>query len=155
MNDEQRMRRAIELSRHAIDSGEGTPFGAVVVRDGVAIGEGWNQSRSLCDPTAHAEMIAIRNACRLENTLSLAGCDIFASGHPCPMCMAALHWVGVDRLIFGSSTAETATAAPMLSDAHVRAALLGEPSGRAIPSMQLLRDEAVAVIEAYGKGISS
>lgn len=150
MNDVHWMRRAIELARYAIDSGEGTPFGAVVVRDGEVLGEGWNQSRSLGDPTAHAEMIAIRKACQATQSLSLPGSTIFASGHPCPMCMAALYWVGVDRLIYGSSPAETAAAAPSLSDAHVRAALAGEAGGPVIPSEQLLRDEAVEVIAMYG-----
>ncbi|HEV8046355.1 MAG TPA: nucleoside deaminase, partial [Terriglobales bacterium] len=86
------MARAIELSLQNVRSGRGGPFGAVVVKNGAIIGEGTNQVTSTNDPTAHAEVIAIREACKMLGNFSLQGCEIYASCEPCPMCFGAIYW---------------------------------------------------------------
>ncbi|HNQ15641.1 MAG TPA: nucleoside deaminase, partial [Pyrinomonadaceae bacterium] len=89
---EEFMRRAIELAQNGIDSNNGGPFGAIVVKDGKIVGEGCNRVTSTNDPTAHAEIVAIRNACREINDFQLEGCVIYASCEPCPMCLGAIYW---------------------------------------------------------------
>ncbi len=85
------MRRAITLARRGSTAGHGGPFGAVIVRDGCIIGEGWNRVIATRDPTAHGEMVAIRDACRQIGNISLEGCDLYTSGQPCPMCLGAIY----------------------------------------------------------------
>ncbi|NCT85094.1 MAG: nucleoside deaminase [Comamonadaceae bacterium] len=108
MNDEQRfLREALELARANIRTG-GRPFGAVVVRDGEVIAAGVNEIHVSHDPTAHAEMVAIRAASRRFASPDLAGCAVYASGHPCPMCMAAMRMAGVARVAYAYSNADGA-----------------------------------------------
>ena len=104
------MRRAIELSHIHMEAGEGGPFGAVVVKDGTILGEGWNRVTSTCDPTAHAEVVAIRAACDYLGTFSLKGCEIYTSCEPCPMCLAAVYWSRLDAIFFGNTAADAARA---------------------------------------------
>ncbi|WP_027135744.1 nucleoside deaminase [Geminicoccus roseus] len=102
MNHETAMRRAIRLSIEKMEAGEGGPFGAVIVKDGRIVGEGWNKVTTSNDPTAHAEIVAIREACRALGTFSLAGATIYTSCEPCPMCMAAIYWARLDEVHYGN-----------------------------------------------------
>ena len=96
------MRRAVRLSAERMREGAGGPFGAIIVKDGKVIAEGWNRVTSSNDPTAHAEVTAIRAACEALGTFSLAGCDIYTSCEPCPMCLAAIYWARLDRIFFAN-----------------------------------------------------
>ena len=106
--DDQFLARAIELARHGSESGEGGPFGAVIVRDGKSIAEGWNRVVASHDPTAHAEISAIRTACAGAGSFHLHGCTLYASSEPCPMCLSAAYWAHIDRIVFANSRAEAA-----------------------------------------------
>ena len=106
--DERFMRRAVELSREGMEQGAGGPFGAVIAKDGRAVGEGWNHVTSGNDPTAHAEVVAIRAAAAALGTPDLSGCTLYASCEPCPMCLAAALWARIDRVVYGASHADAA-----------------------------------------------
>ncbi|MBC7892548.1 MAG: nucleoside deaminase, partial [Sphingobacteriaceae bacterium] len=97
---QQFMQKAVELSFQGQRSGAGGPFGAVVVRDGVVVGQGSNRVISTNDPTAHAEVVAIRDACQNLNTHQLTGCELYTSCEPCPMCLGAIYWARPDRVYF-------------------------------------------------------
>ncbi|PKO34852.1 MAG: nucleoside deaminase [Betaproteobacteria bacterium HGW-Betaproteobacteria-7] len=100
--------RAIELARQGSQLGEGGPFGAVIVHDGKIIGEGWNRVVGSKDPTAHAEIAAIRIACATLGQFHLSGCTLYASSEPCPMCLSAAYWARIGRIVFANSRAEAA-----------------------------------------------
>jgi tRNA(Arg) A34 adenosine deaminase TadA len=102
------MMRAIELSKNGLESGQGGPFGCVIVKDGKIIGEGNNQVTSTNDPTAHAEMVAIRNACKNINSFQLEGCEIYTSCEPCPMCLGAIYWARPDKIYFANNRSDAA-----------------------------------------------
>lgn len=102
------MKRAVDLSHSPMRSGLGGPFGAVVVRNGRVIAEGFNQVTSANDPTAHAEVVAIRAACRALGTFTLAGCELYTSCEPCPMCLAAIYWARLDRVYFANDRTDAA-----------------------------------------------
>ena len=102
------MKRAVDLSHSQMRAGLGGPFGAVVVRNGRVIAEGYNQVTSANDPTAHAEVVAIRAACRALGTFSLVGCELYTSCEPCPMCLAAIYWARLDRVYFANDRADAA-----------------------------------------------
>ena len=104
------MREAIALSIEKMEAGEGGPFGAIVVKDGEVIGRGWNRVTSANDPTAHAEVMAIRDACSKLNTFDLSGCELYASCEPCPMCLSAIYWARLDKLTFAATRADAASA---------------------------------------------
>lgn len=104
------LRLAIELSREKMEANEGGPFGAVIVRDGQIIGRGWNRVTSTNDPTAHAEVVAIRDACQQVKNFTLAGCELYTSCEPCPMCLAAIYWSRLDRIYFASTAQDSAAA---------------------------------------------
>jgi tRNA(Arg) A34 adenosine deaminase TadA len=104
------MREAIALSIEKMEAGEGGPFGAVIVKDGKAIGRGWNRVTSANDPTAHAEIMAIREACKTLGTFDLSGCEIYSSCEPCPMCLAAIYWARLEKLRFAATRADAADA---------------------------------------------
>jgi guanine deaminase len=108
MNDEYFMRDAIRLSMEGVRSGSGGPFGCVVVRDGKIIGRGSNQVTSTCDPTAHAEVVAIREACRALGTFQLSDCTLYASCEPCPMCLSAIYWARIPAVFYGNSRQDAA-----------------------------------------------
>lgn len=102
MNDSAEfMRRAIGLARAGMLAGDGGPFGAVIVRDGKILGEGWNRVQADHDPTAHGEVTAIRDACRRLGDPHLDGATIFTTGEPCPMCLGAIHWARIARIYYG------------------------------------------------------
>ena len=104
------MRRAIRLAAEGVENGVGGPFGAVVVKDGVVIAEGQNSVPSTNDPTAHAEIVALRRACEKLGSFHLQGCEVYASCEPCPMCLSALYWAHVDRVYFAGTRHDAADA---------------------------------------------
>ena len=108
MNKSEFMRQAIRLSEEGVQSGRGGPFGCVVVRRGEVVGRGSNQVTSSCDPTAHAEVVAIRDACRALGTFQLADCTLFASCEPCPMCLSAVYWARIPAVYYGNSRGDAA-----------------------------------------------
>jgi tRNA(Arg) A34 adenosine deaminase TadA len=144
---EKFMRRAIAISRARMLDGEGGPFGAVVVRDGTIVGEGWNRVTSTNDPTAHAEIVAIRDAARRLGTFSLAGCEIYSSCEPCPMCLGAILWARLDRLYYANDRHD-AKAVGFDDEVFHREVTL-PPDRRAIPTMRLLPEEARAVFAEW------
>jgi len=130
-----------------MEAGEGGPFGAVVVKDGVILGEGWNRVTSACDPTAHAEVSAIREACSRLGTFSLKGCEIYTSCEPCPMCLSAIYWARLDRLWQANGRADAA--AIQFDDEWLYREVALPAAERAIPVSELLREEALAVFRAW------
>ena len=145
--NEAMMREAIRLSVDRMVSGGGGPFGAVVVKDGQIVGRGWNQVVPLADPTAHAEVMAIRDACRALGTHELRGCEIYASCEPCPMCLGAIYWARFDRLWFAASREDAAAAG--FDDAFLYRELAVSLDQRRIPTVQGLRSEALAAFAAW------
>ncbi len=105
---ERLLKRAVEVARQGMESDRGGPFGAVVARGDSILGEGCNRVTSSNDPTAHAEVVAIRQACQRLGSFSLAGCQIYASCEPCPMCLAAIYWARIDRIVYANSRAQAA-----------------------------------------------
>ncbi len=148
MSDHQKfMLRAIEISHKRMSQGFGGPFGAVIVKNGEVIAEGYNKVTSANDPTAHAEISAIREACEKLDTFNLEGCEIYTSCEPCPMCLSAVYWARLDRLYF-SNTREDA-AAIGFDDAHIYDEIPKELGDRKIPTIRLELDEAKHVFEAW------
>lgn len=141
------MRRAIELARQGMLAGAGGPFGAVVVRDGVIIGEGWNRVVASNDPTAHGEVLAIRDACSRIDDFRLTGCEIFTTGQPCPMCLGAILWARISRIHYGFRIEDAATIG--FDDREFHAQFQLDEAQRSIPSGSLIRDEALQLIEEY------
>jgi tRNA(Arg) A34 adenosine deaminase TadA len=136
------MRDAIRLSEEGVRAGRGGPFGCVIVRDGRVVGRGNNQVTSACDPTAHAEVVAIRDACRALKTFQLPDCTLYASCEPCPMCLSAVYWARIPTVYFGA-TRDDAAAVGFDDELIYREISL--PRDRRQVSMRgLLRDEALA-----------
>lgn len=141
------MRRAIELSLENVRSGKGGPFGAVVAKDGLIIGEGANQVLATNDPSAHAEVIAIREACRKLNAFQLSGCDVYTSCEPCPMCMGLIYWARPDAVYYANTAEDAANIG--FDDALIYRELTKMPSQRDIRMKQIMRDEALAAFRAW------
>ena len=149
MSDMQRqvfMRRAIELSRENVKRGGG-PFGAVIVRSGEVVGEGFNRVTATNDPTAHAEVVAIRDACQRLGTFSLYGCEIYTSCEPCPMCLSAIYWARIDRIWFANTKVDAA--AIDFDDHFIYDELAKDAAHRAIPMQPMLREEALAAFREW------
>lgn len=141
------MRRAIALSLEKMQAGSGGPFGAVIARDGAIIAEGWNQVTSTADPTAHAEVVAIRRACQALGRFDLGDCEIYTSCEPCPMCLGAIYWARLRRIWFGNGRADAA-AIGFDDDFLYREIPL--PIGeRSVPTERLLDTEAREAFEAW------
>jgi len=154
MYDEKFMRRAIELSAKSVDERGTRPYAAVSVRDGGIVAEGLNRSTGTFDPTSHGEVEAIRDACRNLKTLDLAGCDLYTSAEPCPMCVSTMLVAGIARLYYGASVAQSDRVFPRLPRLQtelVRAQIALPVDKRAMPAEQKLDREAVAVLEAWKK----
>jgi guanine deaminase len=145
--NEQYLRRAIALASHNAESGRGGPFGAVIVQGDVIIAEGVNCVTESNDPTAHAEVAAIRAACRKLSRFDLRGCAIYASCEPCPMCLAAIYWARLDEIVF-AATREDASAAGF-DDSAIYDEIPRPAESRTIPTRNLLRDEARTALEAW------
>lgn len=141
------MRRAIELATENVASGRGGPFAAVVVRNGIVVGEGANSVTATLDPTAHGEVNAIRAACRALASFSLAGCELYTSCEPCPMCLAAAYWARVDAVYYGCSAADAARAG--FDDAFLYEEFRKDRGGRSLPTTQMLGDEAWVSFAAW------
>src|SRR5215470_4795121 len=141
------MRRAIALARRGMTARDGGPFGAVVARGGVIVGEGWNRVVAARDPTAHAEIVAIRAACRRLASFRLSGAALYTTGEPCPMCLAAAYWARIDRIFYGFTIAD---AAGIGFDDRVFYRELTKPAGqRAVPASQLLSAESRRLVREY------
>jgi tRNA(Arg) A34 adenosine deaminase TadA len=141
------LRRAIALATRNVTSGAGGPFAALVVRDDQVIGEGVNLVTATNDPTAHGEVTAIRAACKALKTFTLAGCELYTSCEPCPMCLAASHWARLDAVFYGAGAEDAAKAG--FDDAYLYAEFRKDPADRSLPAAQFLRDEAWASFAAW------
>ena len=150
MDPEQRgqlMRHAVRLSAERMRKGDGGPFGAIIVRNGKMIAEGWNCVTSTNDPTAHAEITAIRRACEALGTFSLKGCEIFTSCEPCPMCLAAIYWARLDRITFANSREDAAAIG--FDDELIYGEVSKPIEHRVIPTTKLALPEAEAVFAEW------
>lgn len=143
------MERAIALATENVTSGRGGPFGAVIVRDGKAVATGVNLVAATNDPTAHAEVMAIRNACEALGSFQLSGCQIYTSCEPCPMCLAAIYWARCDAIFYGSTAADAAAAG--FDDAFLYGEMTRPVGARRIPAVNLLSKEAMASFDAWRK----
>ena len=140
------MQQAIDLSIENV-ANDGGPFGAVIVRDGEVIATGTNRVTATCDPTAHAEVSAIRAACAKLGDFKLAGCTIYSSCEPCPMCLSALYWAGVERIFYGN-TKEDAKAINF-DDSFIYDQIALDYSERSIPCINIMREQALAGFKAW------
>lgn len=145
-DDARFMQMAIDLSVDNIDTGGG-PFGAVIVRDGEVIATGTNRVVPNADPTAHAEVTAIRNACAKLGTFQLTGCTVYSSCEPCPMCLSALYWVGVSRICYGNTKDDAK--AISFDDSFIYDQLELPYAERSIPCKHFMRDEALAAFRKW------
>lgn len=145
-SDQHWLSKAFKLTEKSIISGGG-PFGAVIVRDGKIIGQGHNRVPINNDPTAHAEIEAIRDAARNVNHFHLEEATLYVNCEPCPMCMAAAYWARISRIVY-AATAEDA-AAVGFNDAHIRNELSNHPDNRQIPLTQLERESAVELLQKW------
>ncbi len=141
------MRKAIDLAIDNVRSGQGGPFGAVVVRQGKILAEGTNRVTSLNDPTAHAEVVAIREACRILGSFELAGCEIYASCEPCPMCLGAIYWARLVRVYFAGTRKDAAEAG--FDDEFVYQQIQLPIAARKIPMIRLMREQALEAFEEW------
>jgi len=144
-NDERFMRRAIDLALEGVDSGG--PFGCVVVKNGEIIGEGHNQVTSANDPTAHAEVVAIRDACQKLGSFQLDGCVIYTSCEPCPMCLGAIYWARPEKIFMACSREDAAIAG--FDDAFIYEEIGKRPDQRHVRTAILLRDEGLSVFKNW------
>lgn len=143
----QFMMKAIQLARENVLKSNGGPFGAVVVKDGKIIGTGINKVTTNHDPTAHAEIVAIREACNHLQTFDLTGCEIYASCEPCPMCLGSIYWARLSKLYYAATKDDAAKA--NFNDAHIYREFNLPKEKRSLPSSQMLRDEALKVFESW------
>ncbi len=141
------MRRAIELAQLGMDSGVGGPFGAIVVKDGEIIGEGSNQVTSTNDPTAHAEIVAVRNACERLGSFQLDGCVVYTSCEPCPMCLGAIYWARPEKIFFGCTREDAANVG--FDDDFLYREMEKGIDERDLPMINLLREESLAVFKNW------
>ena len=144
MNSDEAMRRAIDLARQKMRTGEGRPFGCVILRDGKVIGEGWNSMDQDHDPTAHGEVMAIRDACRRLKTLDLSGAELYTSCEPCPMCTSAIYLAGISKLYYAASAEDTKLFG---NDPGRLRREIGKPlAERDLANQQLLAEEGRALL---------
>ena len=135
------MHEAIRLSVEKMREGRGGPFGAVIVKDGQIISRGWNEVTTTNDPTAHAEIVAIREACRKLGTFRLDGCELYTSCEPCPMCLSAIYWARIDRLFFAATRQDAAGAG--FDDEFLYHEIPLPFDQRQLPTQQLLWEQAL------------
>jgi guanine deaminase len=144
--DESLMRQAIELAVDNVRRGGG-PFGALVVKDGVVVATGTNQVTRLNDPTAHAEVVAIREACRVLGSFQLTGCDLYTSCEPCPMCLGAIYWARPARVFFAATHDDAAAAG--FDDSFIYRQIQVPHSQRSIPMIRLLDEKSTRPFEDW------
>lgn len=147
--DEKFMRRAIELAQSGMNTGAGGPFGAVVVKDGEIVGEGFNCVTSTNDPTAHAEIVAIRNACAKLNSFQLDGCAIYTSCEPCPMCLGAIYWARPAKVFYAATHSDAAKVG--FDDQFIYEEIEKPIAERQIDTVNFLRDEGLKVFENWAR----
>jgi tRNA(Arg) A34 adenosine deaminase TadA len=141
------MEKAIALATENVTSGRGGPFGAVIVRDGSIVATGTNLVTATNDPTAHAEVVAIRNACTTLSSFELSGCHIYTSCEPCPMCLAAIYWARCDAIFYGNCAADAAAAG--FDDAFLYEEMTRPMDQRTIPAVNLLPELAISSFHAW------
>jgi guanine deaminase len=141
------MARAIELATENARSGEGGPFGAVIVKADRIIAEGVNSVTAIDDPTAHAEILAIRSACAKLGAFQLIGCELYASCEPCPMCLGAIYWARLERIYFAGSAADASRAG--FDDSFIYREIPKPAADRKIPTLQIMHEEAQAPFLAW------
>jgi guanine deaminase len=141
------MCQAIALALENVRAARGGPFAALVAKHGKVIAEGANSVTAMNDPTAHAEIVAIRAACRALDTFQLTGCDLYTTCEPCPMCLGAIYWARPARVFYAGVAADAADAG--FDDAFIYQELQRTPESRGIPMIQLMREEALAVFTAW------
>ena len=146
MNKEQFMRKAIELSIENIKNGGG-PFGAVIVKDEEIVATGVNRVTDSCDPTAHAEVSAIRAAAKKLGTFNLSGCEIYTSCEPCPMCLGAIYWAHLDKMYYGNTKTDAKDIG--FDDSFIYDELELKPADRKLQAEPLLQGEAIKAFEAW------
>jgi guanine deaminase len=145
--NESFMREAIRLSIENVEKAIGGPFGAVIVKDGKIIASGTNQVTANNDPTAHAEVVAIRKACEVLNSFQLTGCEIYCSCEPCPMCLGAIYWARPDKIFYANSKEDAA--AIHFDDQFIYDEIALPPNKRKVFTKQLLREEALAAFTKW------
>ena len=143
------MARAIQLSIENVLSGQGGPFGAVIVRDDSIVAEGVNRVTSTNDPTAHAEVVAIREACSKLGFFELKGCELYASCEPCPMCLGAIYWARLARVYFGTFAADASRIG--FDDSAIYREFARSDSERSIPMVQMMREQALTAFRAWNE----
>jgi tRNA(Arg) A34 adenosine deaminase TadA len=143
------MRAAIRLSIDTMRCGKGGPFGAVIVKRGKIIGRGWNEVTSMNDPTAHAEIVAIRHACRRLKTFDLHGCELYTSCEPCPMCLSAIYWARIRKVSYGNTRKDAAKIA--FDDDFIYREVALPMRKRKLVMKQLLRNEALMAFHEWEK----
>jgi guanine deaminase len=141
------MEQAIALATENVTSGRGGPFGAVIVRADKVIATGVNRVTTTNDPTAHAEVVAIRNACAELKSFRLDGCEIYTSCEPCPMCLAAIYWAHCDAVFYGNTAKDAADAG--FDDEHLYDEVKRPVAERRIPTVNLLREKAISSFDAW------
>ena len=144
---EDHMRAAIALAEESVRSGKGGPFGAVVVRNGIIVGQGSNRVTATNDPTAHAEILAIRQAGHQLGTFRLQDCEIYASCEPCPMCLAAIYWARIERVYYAGTRIDAAAIG--FDDELIYDEIAKPCAERRLPMMQLLSDEGRAALATW------
>lgn len=147
MSKKELMKRAIDLSRKHMLKGVGGPFGAVITKNGKVIAEGWNQVTSTNDPTAHAEVVAIRKASAKLKNFDLSGCEIYTSCEPCPMCLAAIYWARLEKIYFANTREDAA--AINFDDDFLYRELTKDLKSRKIKVTQIARKEALKVFDLW------
>lgn len=148
MTNEEIMRKAIELSKENVETGGG-PFAAIIAKDGEIVATGLNRVTDTCDPTAHAEVSAIRAAAAKLNTFNLSGHQIYTSCEPCPMCLGAIYWARLDKIYYGNNKTDAKDIG--FDDSFIYDELALNPKDRKLPSEILLHKEAVKAFEAWSK----
>ena len=143
------MHAAIKLADEGVASGRGGPFGCVIVRAGTIVGRGSNRVTSSHDPTAHAEVVAIRDACAQLKTFQLADCELYTSCEPCPMCLAAIYWARIPSVYYGNTRGDAAAAG--FDDDFIYRQVPLPPEKRAIKMTPLLREAAQATFTAWAR----
>ena len=142
LNEEKFMKAAIALAETGVENGEGGPFGCVIVKNGKIVGEGYNKVISTNDPTAHAEIVAIRDACKNLNSFQLEECEVYTSCEPCPMCLGAIYWARPKAIYFGNTKEDAATIG--FDDSMIYDEIRADLNARKIPAFNILREEANA-----------
>lgn len=143
------MQEAIDLAKKNLQNGDGGPFGAVVVKDGEIVGRGYNKVVSTNDPSAHAEVNAIRDACKNLESFHLTGCEIYTSCEPCPMCLGTIYWSRINKIYYAADRNHATTAG--FDDSFIYDEINIDPAKRTIPSFQIMEKESEEVFKTWVK----